>query len=301
MSSSSALVTAVFLALADVNALEERADYRAAVPSPEARAAYVGAIENGAAFGALAGDAGVGTAGGCQDHAAILLSRPGALVQYSFLPVRFEQAVAMPDGHRLLIATSGVAAEKTGTALARYNDAAAKAVAVLAVWNRDTGRQDQSLADAVGSAHGAAQHLRGLLRQAADGDGTALVDRFEQFQSESEMIIPTAAVALAEENFASLGALVDLSQECAERLLGNQIPETSALARSARELGATAASAFGAGFGGSVWALVAEGRADQFQSDWARVYRRAFPEAASRAEIFVTRAGPAAMRLGGAE
>jgi len=301
MSSSSALVTAVFIALAEVNDLASRPEFQAAVPSREALAAYLGAVENGSAFGSLAGDAGVGTAGGCEDHAAILLGRPGALVQYAFLPLRFEQAVAMPDGHRLLIATSGIAAEKTGAARARYNQAAAKAAAVLALWNRDTGRQDRSLAEAVASGSGAAQHLRGLLRLAADGDGTALTDRFEQFQTESEMIIPAAAEALAEENFASLGALVDLSQECAERLLGNQIAETSALARSARELGATAASAFGAGFGGSVWALVDERRAERFQADWARAYRRAFPEAAGRAEIFVTRAGPATMRLGSAD
>ena len=297
MSSSSALVTGVFLALAGVNALAESTEFRDAVPSREALAAYLGAVENGSSFGPLAGDAGVGTAGGCQDHAAILLGRPGALVQYAFLPLRFEQAVAMPDGQRLLIATSGIAAEKTGAARARYNQAAAKAAAVLALWNSDTGREDQSLADAVRSGDGAAQHLREVLRLAADGDGTALTDRFEQFQTETGMIVPAAAEALAEENLASLGALVDLSQECAERLLGNQVRETSALARSARELGATAASAFGAGFGGSVWALVDESRADRFQADWARAYRRAFPDAAARAEFFITRAGPAAMRL----
>ena len=301
MSSSSALVTAAFMALAEVNDLADRPEFQSAIPSRLALAEYLGAVENGSAFGPLAGDAGVGTAGGCQDHAAILLGRPGALVQYAFLPLRFEQAVAMPDGHRLLVATSGIAAEKTGAALARYNQAAAKVAAVLAVWNRDTGRHDRSLAVAVASASGAADHLRRLLRVAADGDETALVDRFEQFQTESEMIVPTAAQALAEENFASLGALVDLSQECAEQLLGNQIAETSALARSARELGATAASAFGAGFGGSVWALVDEGRAERFQAEWARAYRRAFPDAAARAEFFITRAGPAAMRLGAAE
>ncbi len=300
MSSSSALVTAIFIALAEVNGLAERAEFRDVVRSRDALAAYLGAVENGSAFGSFAGDAGVGTAGGCQDHAAILLSRPGALVQYAFLPLRFEQAVAMPDGQRLLIATSGVAAEKTGAALARYNQAAAKAAAVLAVWNRDTGRDDRSLADAVGSGAGAAHHLRGLLRLAADEDGTALADRFEQFQTETAMIVPAAAEALADDNLASLGALVDLSQECAERLLGNQIPETSALARSARQLGATAASAFGAGFGGSVWALVPEGRAEAFHADWARAYRRSFPDAAARAEFFVTRAGPAATRVGAA-
>jgi len=49
-----------------------------------------------------------------------------------------------------------------------------------------------------------------------------------------------------------IGVLIDRSQDGAERLLGNQVPETIALARLARDLGAVAASAFGAGFGGSV-------------------------------------------------
>ena len=54
----------------------------------------------------------------------------------------------------------------------------------------------------------------------------------------------------------------------AERLLGNQVPETISLASTARALGAAAASAFGAGFGGSVWALVPEADAHAFASDW---------------------------------
>jgi galactokinase len=51
-------------------------------------------------------------------------------------------------------------------------------------------------------------------------------------------------------------------------LLGNQVPATMALARSARELGALAACSFGAGFGGSVWALVDRGIAGDFAARW---------------------------------
>lgn len=299
MSSSSALITAVFLALADINDLPAADEYRRQVQSLADLGAYLGSIENGAAFGAFAGDSGVGTAGGCQDHTAILLSRPSALVQYSFLPVRFEQAVAVPDRHRFVIATSGVVAEKTGTALAKYNRAAATVSAILAAWNRATDRTDRSLADAVASAPDGAERIRKVIRGVSGpaADAGALTDRFEQFQTESGMIVPAAADALTQEDLSSLGALVDLSQECAERLLGNQVPETVELAHSARALGAVAASAFGAGFGGSVWALVPESRADRFPAEWARRYRRTFPEAAQRGEVFVTRAGPPMVRL----
>lgn len=299
MSSSSALVTAVFAALSDVNELPASEEYRRDIASLEDLAAYLGAIENGSTFAALAGDDGVGTAGGCEDHTAILLSRPSALVQYAFLPVRFEQAVAVPDGHRFVIATSGVAAEKTGAALARYNRASATVAAMLGMWNRATGRADRSLAAAVDSAPDGADRMRQLIRSESSpaADAGTLTDRFEQFQTENGMIVPAVADALVEEDLSSLGALVDLSQECAERLLGNQVPETVELARAARGLGAIAASAFGAGFGGSVWALVPEARITQFSADWARRYRRAFPRAAERSELFVTRAGPAMVRL----
>ena len=299
MSSSSALITAVFAALSDMNELPASTEYLHDIHSLADLAAYLGAIENGSTFGALAGDEGVGTAGGCQDHAAILLSRPGALVQHAFMPLRLEQAVAVPDGHRFVIATSGVRAEKTGAALARYNRASGMVSTILALWNRATGRADRSLAEAVESAPDGADRMRQLIRGApsAAADAGALTDRFEQFQTESGMIVRAVADALVEEDLSTLGALVDLSQECAERLLGNQVPETTELARAARALGAVAATAFGAGFGGSVWALVPETRTERFAADWARRYRRAFPRAAEQAEMFVTRAGPPMVRL----
>ena len=90
---------------------------------------------------------------------------------------------------------------------------------------------------------------------------------------------------------------VDRSQHNAERLLGNQIPETVLLQRSARELGADAASAFGAGFGGSVWAMTPRDGAEQFASQWSARYCAAFPVAAARAEFIITRPGPGATRL----
>ena len=75
------------------------------------------------------------------------------------------------------------------------------------------------------------------------------------------------------------------------------MPQTIFLARSARELGAAAGSAFGAGFGGSVWALVALSDAETFLDRWAQAYRRRFAASASRASFFLTRPGPAAFEL----
>ncbi len=301
MSSSSALVTAVFLAVSDANDLAARDEYRRNIVDEDALAGYLGAIENGQAFGRLEGGTGVGTSGGSQDHTAILRSRPGAVVQYAFDPVRFEEAVALPYGYCFVIAASGVQSEKTGAARERFNRVSGAAAAILDRWRTTTQRSDTSLAAAVGSAPDAADRIRAYIRTPGAGsyDAGTLVDRFEQFQTESGVIVPAVADALAQDDLTAVGALVDLSQQCAERLLVNQVPETVALTRSARALGAAAASAFGAGFGGSVWALVPEIDAEGFSERWMRAYRTTFSGAADRAEFLITRAGPPATRMEG--
>ena len=81
-------------------------------------------------------------------------------------------------------------------------------------------------------------------------------------------------------------------------LLGNGVPETIELARSARELGAFATSSFGAGFGGSVWALVESGEAAVFATRWLAGYQSAFPARAAAATVFIARPAPGLSRLG---
>ena len=58
-----------------------------------------------------------------------------------------------------------------------------------------------------------------------------------------------------------------------------------------------AASSFGAGFGGSVWALVEAAAAEDFLTEWADGYFAEFPQHARRAAFFATAAGPAAFRV----
>jgi galactokinase len=295
MSSSSAFMVAVFLAILDVNRLSEDLAYREAISTPEDLAGYLATVENGQSFGALTGDRGVGTFGGSEDHTAMLCCRAGELSQYSFCPVRHERQVALPPGYRFVVAVSGVKAEKTGAAKNAYNRASLAVRAILDAWRAASGRPDPSLADAVTRA-GAAPVREVVERAAIDGfSTTTLLARFDQFVEESERIIPSAGDALARGAVAAFGDMVDRSQLLAEDLLGNQVPETAMLARSARELGADAASAFGAGFGGSVWALVEESGAAPFAARWEARYRAAFPSVSPA--FLVTGPGPAAAKL----
>ena len=108
---------------------------------------------------------------------------------------------------------------------------------------------------------------------------------------------PAAGDALASGDLDVFGTLVDRSQQAAEELLGNQVPETIHLAASARSCGAVAASAFGAGFGGSVWALVETVRAQAFLDAWGESYRARFPRHGEAATFFATGAGCGAFQL----
>jgi galactokinase len=308
MSSSSALVVAMFLALARVNDFPARDAYRRAIQTREQLAEYLGTIENGESFGELAGERGVGTFGGSEDHTAILCASAGRLAQYAFCPVRLERTVPFPADCLLVVATSGVAAEKTGAVRERYNRLSAMMVEILDRWQSATGERHPTIASAINALPGAADHISQLLRAEAGSGGAGRgsggadsVDRlarFEHFLLESNTLIPAAADALAECDLARLGSLVDQSQQAAERLLGNQVPETTFLARNARELGAIAASAFGAGFGGSVWALVPEADAAAFRTRWAEAYAAHFTAAGRRSVSFITHAGPGMVELG---
>jgi galactokinase len=108
--------------------------------------------------------------------------------------------------------------------------------------------------------------------------------------------VPAALAAFRASDARALGRLSDASQQDADMLLANQVPETRALARLALEHGAFGASSFGAGFGGSVWALVEDADAHGFADRWLTSYRELYRDLA-RVEAFVTRPAPGVIDL----
>ena len=194
-------------------------------------------------------------------------------------------------------------ANKTGSARARYNRASALAFELVRISDEEAiagaqgtePRPGRTLADVLDSSSDAMDRLRGAIaRGRSQFPAADLARRLDHFIAEDRQIVPVAIESLASGRLATFGALVERSQRAAEDLLANQVPETITLARLARELGAHAASSFGAGFGGSVWALVDADRAEDFAGDWHRAYARRHPAAAARSESFVTRPGAAA-------
>lgn len=269
MSSSSALMVGVAAALVRLGGLDRRSEWTAAIRSPLDAASYYACIENGMDFRSLSGGTGVGTHGGSEDHAAIVTARPGHLSAFAFVPVRHLDDVALPEPWRIVVTPSGVAADKTGGAQGPYNRLADGAGALLELWNGAAASPARSLAAAIDSSGDAAERLEQLVArsQVPGWPSAALAARLAHFRREDARILPAIA-ALRAGDAAALGALAADSQRDAEILLGNQIPETVALVDAARSLGAYAASSFGAGFGGSLWAMVDADSAETFASRW---------------------------------
>ena len=135
MSSSSALMIVALLALVRANDLDRTTAWLESIRNDrDDLAAYAATIENGTTFRGLAGEGGVGTEGGSEDHTAILCSEPSRVAQDSFCPTRRERSISLAAGLVLAIGVSGVAARKTGEARDDYNRASRNAGRVLELW-----------------------------------------------------------------------------------------------------------------------------------------------------------------------
>lgn len=296
LSSSSALVVGVAAALIARARLSERDEWHRHLPTVQHLAWYLGCVENGLDYDGLPGSAGVGTHGGSEDHTAILACRLGHASLYRFVPVTALSDVPMPSDWTFVIASSGVQADKAGSVLARYNRAADGVRALHALWNQNVPVPAHSLAAALASTPDALERFGHWIDRSSSDFGPAdLRNRLRHFVNEDGRA-PLAASALGAADRVALGELSQASQLEAETLLGNQIPETIALAHLARQTGAFASSSFGAGFGGSVWALISTADAEAFAQEWTRAYQRRMP-AVGAVPWFVARPGPPATEI----
>lgn len=296
MSSSSALIIAMFQALSAIEQIHQTPEYRQHITDDMSLAEYLGTNENGQSYGALAGDRGVGTFGGSEDHTAILCSQSDTLGLFRYCPTRLQQRVPLPEGWCFALGVSGVVAEKTGAAQHSYNQASARVQQLVTTWNISTGENRVYLADILATSPDAGDHLHEAIDKQGGGDADALHQRLRHYELEDALIDATLAALLAGDAD-GVGEAVAQSQAHAETLLGNQVPETSWLAQSARDCGAVAASAFGAGFGGCVWALTRTDDVADFQRQWAASYHQRFGQRQSASRFLVSGAGPAAFEL----
>ena len=297
LSSSSALIIALANVLIRRGRLDVRDEWTSVIQAAEHLVEYFGSVENGESYRTLAGARGVGTEGGSEDHAAILMSRAGHLSQFGFMPLARVSDTPLQTSWAFVIASSGVHADKAGTVKNQFNRAARTLRAVLDVWNRTAESPARSLATALASSPDAADRLRVALDRAGHGDfsDAELRRRLDHFVGENQRV-PEAAAAFAAGDAAVLGELSAASQADAETLLGNQVVETTDLVASARAAGALAASSFGAGFGGSAWALVPLEAAIEFGPAWRDAYVSRHPHRAD-GRWFIARPTPGSLEV----
>ena len=323
MSSSSALVTGIWLALSALYGVHRHPVMQRAIENTADLADYLGCLENGRPYKHLAGREGVGTFGGSQDHAAIVLGRARHASCVSYAPLSVNRYVPWDPHLSLVVANSGVRATKTGNAKRRYNlvsmraRALAAALAGTSYADAPTLREalrmhDATLVDRLSDVttfaalqpiafapqtSTALDHATSLLCEALDErphearrrrERRRLETRLRAYLIETHVHVPQAVEALAWGDGKRFGQIALASHTLARRQLGNQVAETNALVSLAQAAGAYGASAFGAGFGGAVWAVVDAAVSADFVAAWQAAYHDGFPEHAPRTWFGIT-------------
>ncbi|MCK4804985.1 MAG: hypothetical protein KAT88_10515, partial [Spirochaetes bacterium] len=108
-------------------------------------------------------------------------------------------------------------------------------------------------------------------------DGVRLAERAYQFFKET-CITAQAVKCLKEGQIKEFGTLINESHDLSKNYLKNIVPEIDFLQRSANNAGAAGATGFGAGFGGSCYAIVRESHFTDFIEKWKEEYLKKYPQ-----------------------
>jgi galactokinase len=238
LSSSSALVVAVALALLHANGV---------TMAPPDLIDLMDLLARGERY--------VGTAGGGMDQSIILGAQAGCASRIDFHPLRLTPT-AVPDDWRFIVAWSMVHAEKSGAVGQQYNERPRQADEARRLVAARLGHPEDTSYPALL----AAAPLEQLLEAAAKLQPGVLARRFRHVVTES-MRVRQAEAALAGQDLAVFGQLLNDSHQSLRDDYEVSHAELDRLVEVAREAGAVGARLTGAGFGGSIVALCPAGRA----------------------------------------
>lgn len=234
LSSSSALVNAVGLALAHINEVPTE---------PRALAATMADAERY-----------VGTEGGGMDQAISLGARARHAARISFQPLRLRH-VGVPEDWCFVVADTGKRAEKSGPAQVAYNLRRRECEEAFALVSGHAARTDATAKlmttwpELLGALD--TDTLLGAAEAVLQGN---LVRRFRHVVTEAARV-EKAVDALRAADVAGFGALMDASHGSLRTDYGVSTRELDELVAIAREGGARGARLTGAGFGGCIVAL----------------------------------------------
>lgn len=262
LSSSSAMLVAVLLALGEANGID--------VPREELMELAASAERY------------VGVESGGMDQAISLGGRAGHALVIEFGPLAL-QPVAIPRGWSFVVADSLVGAEKSGRARDAYNARVRECKAALA-------RVREARAEWPTSWRGLVERVdeRELFTTAERVLDATLVRRFRHVVTEGRRVHAARDAMLADDP-ARFGELMDASHASLRDDYEVSCPELDALVAIARDAGAHGARLTGAGFGGCIVASCArERRTDVIEAIRERFLaprgRRDDPDAVFEAE-----------------
>ena len=234
LSSSSAIVNAVGLALAHINEVSTEARELAAVMADAERF--------------------VGTQGGGMDQAISLGARDRCAARISFQPLRLKH-VTVPDDWCFIVADSGEVAEKSGRLQVAYNLRRKECNEALRIMTGHLATQNvteklhTSYPDLCAALD--AETLVGIADQVLQG---SLLRRFRHAVTEAARVDEAVDRMLAADVL-GFGALMDASHASLKTDYGVSSAALDELVAVAKEGGAAGARLTGAGFGGCVVAL----------------------------------------------
>jgi len=249
LSSSSALVVAMALALLDANEIEM---------APRALMALLAEAEHY-----------VGTRGGGMDQAICLGARAGTATRIDFRPLTLTP-VEMPAGWRFVVGFSGVRAQKAAGAREGYNLRPRESGEALAILADEVGAEGEdrawpALIDRIG-----ADDLVAMLPGALD----APLDRRARHVVTEGLRVREAEAAMRAGDLGAFGRLMTASHASLRDDYEVSSAELDTLVDLAQDAGAAGARLTGAGFGGCAVALADERTADTVVQVWNERYGR---------------------------
>lgn len=274
LSSSSALVNAVGLALLRINE----------VPLDTLEAADIMAEA----------ERYTGTRGGGMDQAISMAARAGHAARIDFAPLRLDH-VSIPDDWAFVVADTGVRAEKSGAARDAYN--LRRSQCELAFERLTAALADDGVISPGPSGYPALIDALGYDEALSAGaevlDGDVL-RRFRHVVSEARRV-DHACAALRDGDLPAFGRLMDQSHESLSGDYDVSIPELDRIVRLARDGGAIGARLTGAGFGGCTVALASRGTVGDVLSAIREGYHRVHAESGDpEDQVFVATPSPGA-------
>ena len=237
---------------------------------------YIANYENGLDYGNLKGNKGVGTFGGSEDHTAIILGEKDKILFCRYCPTQLIKKINWPKEYTIVVAFSGRKAEKTIDAREKYNRLSLMASKSVEELNRINSTNFIMLRDFFKDLP-SEKRADTAYNQLVTSGYEELAERSYQFFKEEE-IIEKATDCLVNNKFNDFGEYIKESHKLSKKYLKNIVPEIDFLQKEAIKLGAIGASGFGAGFGGSCYAIIKKGSENDFIELWKNRYLKKYPQ-----------------------